>query len=147
MLITRCCVPRTFLGTYKLLTDDFPIVQALMTYFIQPTGSLLVATNLTNDLIIHYTWICSAFNKLSENIFLLYFNSYYYSCGVRSLMGYSRILIPDREWDLLGHILVLKWGVQKGEYKRAEASRKFCNLDACVCFRTLIAKCWLILSK
>ena len=28
MLITRCCVPRTFLGTYKLLTDDFPIVQA-----------------------------------------------------------------------------------------------------------------------
>ena len=28
MLITRCCVPRTFLGTYKLLTDHFPIVQA-----------------------------------------------------------------------------------------------------------------------
>ena len=28
MLITRCCVLRTFLGTYKLLTDDFPIVQA-----------------------------------------------------------------------------------------------------------------------
>ena len=28
MLITRCSVPRTFLGTYKLLTDDFPIVQA-----------------------------------------------------------------------------------------------------------------------
>ena len=28
MLITRCCAPRTFLGTYKLLTDDFPIVQA-----------------------------------------------------------------------------------------------------------------------
>ena len=28
MLITRCYVPRTFLGTYKLLTDDFPIVQA-----------------------------------------------------------------------------------------------------------------------
>ena len=28
MLITRCCVPRTCLGTYKLLTDDFPIVQA-----------------------------------------------------------------------------------------------------------------------
>ena len=28
MLITWCCVPRTFLGTYKLLTDDFPIVQA-----------------------------------------------------------------------------------------------------------------------
>ena len=28
MLITRYCVPQTFLGTYKLLTDDFPIVQA-----------------------------------------------------------------------------------------------------------------------
>ena len=28
MLITRCCVPRTFSGTCKLLTDDFPIVQA-----------------------------------------------------------------------------------------------------------------------
>ena len=28
MSITRCIVPRTFLGTYKLLTDDFPIVQA-----------------------------------------------------------------------------------------------------------------------
>ena len=28
MLITRCCVPRTFLGTYKLLTNDFSIVQA-----------------------------------------------------------------------------------------------------------------------
>ena len=27
-LITSCCFPRTFLGTYKLLTDDFPIVQA-----------------------------------------------------------------------------------------------------------------------
>ena len=27
MLITKCCVPRTLLGTYKLLTDDFPIVQ------------------------------------------------------------------------------------------------------------------------
>ena len=28
MLITRCCVQRKFLGTYKLLTDDFLIVQA-----------------------------------------------------------------------------------------------------------------------
>ena len=28
MLITRCCVPRTYLGTYKRLTKDFPIVQA-----------------------------------------------------------------------------------------------------------------------
>ena len=28
MLITRCCVLRTFLGTYKLLMDDFPLVQA-----------------------------------------------------------------------------------------------------------------------
>ena len=30
MLITRRCVPRTFLYTYKLLTDDFPIVQAFI---------------------------------------------------------------------------------------------------------------------
>ena len=28
MLITRCCVPRSFLCTHKLLTDDCPIVQA-----------------------------------------------------------------------------------------------------------------------
>ena len=45
------------------------------------------------------------FNKLSENIYIrLYFNSYYYgcACGVRSLTGHSRILIPDKEWDLLG---------------------------------------------
>ena len=28
ILIARCCVPRTFFGTYKLLTDDFAIVQA-----------------------------------------------------------------------------------------------------------------------
>ena len=28
MLITRCCVPRTFLRKFKLLTNDFPIVQA-----------------------------------------------------------------------------------------------------------------------
>ena len=54
-----------------------------------------IATNLTNGLLINYTRIGSAF-----------FNSYYYGCGVRSLMGCSRILIPDKEWDLLGHILV-----------------------------------------
>ena len=67
-----------------------------------------IVTNLTNRLLINYTRISSAFNKLSENIFFLYFNSYYYGCGVRSLTDYSRILIPDKEWDLLGHILVPK---------------------------------------
>ena len=44
----------------------------------------------------------------------LYFNSYYYGCGVQSVTGYSRILIPDKEWNLLGHILVPNWGVRKG---------------------------------
>ena len=69
-----------------------------------------IATDLTNGLFINYTRIGSAFNKLSENI---YFNSYYYGCGVRSLTGYSRILIPDKEWDLLGCILFPNWGVRK----------------------------------
>ena len=41
------------------------------------------------------------FNKLSENISFIFY-SYYYGCGVRSLTGHSRILIPDKEWDLLG---------------------------------------------
>ena len=72
-----------------------------------------IATNLTNGLFINYTRIGSVFNKLSENT-LLYFNSYYYGCGVRSLTGYSRILIPDKERDLLGHILVSIWGIRKG---------------------------------
>ena len=27
-LITRCCFPRTFLGTYKLLTDDVRCLNA-----------------------------------------------------------------------------------------------------------------------
>ena len=69
------------------------------------TLCVTIATNLTNGLLIDYSRSGSAFNKLSENI-LLYFNSYYYDCGVRSLTGNSRILIPDKEWDLLGHILV-----------------------------------------
>ena len=38
----------------------------------------------------------------------LYFNSYYYGCGVRSLTDYSIILIPDDEQDLSGHILFPK---------------------------------------
>ena len=33
---------------------------------------------------------------------LFCFNSYNYGCGVRSLMGCSRIFIPDKERDLLG---------------------------------------------
>ena len=74
-----------------------------------------IATNLTNGLLINYTRIGSAFNKLSENIFL-YFNSYYYCCGVRSLTGYSRILIPDKEWDLWGTF----W-FQIEEYERVKA--------------------------
>ena len=65
-----------------------------------------IATNLTNSLLINYTRIGSAFNKLSENIYFYILTLYYYGCGVRSLTGYSRILIPDKEWDLLGHILV-----------------------------------------
>ena len=74
------------------------------------TLCVTIATNLTNGLLINYTRIGSAFNRLSEKIYiLLYFNSYYYGCGVRSLTGNNRILIPDKEWDLLGHILVPNW--------------------------------------
>ena len=62
-----------------------------------------IATNLANVLLINYTWIGSAFNKLSENI---YFYILTHGCGVRPLMDYSIILIPDKERDLLGHILV-----------------------------------------
>ena len=66
-----------------------------------------IATNLTNVLLINYTWIGSPFNKF-QKIYILYFNCYYYGCGVRSVTGYTRILIPGNEWDLLGHILVPK---------------------------------------
>ena len=50
---------------------------------------------------LNYSWIASAFNKLLENIFFYILTLNYYSCGVRSLTGYSRILIPNTEWDLL----------------------------------------------
>ena len=70
------------------------------------TLCVTIATNLTNGLLINYTRIGSAFNyQTFRKYILLYFNSYYYGCGVRYLTGYSRILIPDKEWDLLGHIL------------------------------------------
>ena len=35
--------------------------------------------------------------KPGNQLVLLYFNSYYYGCGVRSLTGYSRILISEKE--------------------------------------------------
>ena len=44
---------------------------------------------------------------------LLCFNSYYYGCGVRSPTGYIRILIPDKEWDLL----VAHFGFEKESLK------------------------------
>ena len=50
----------------------------------------------------------------SQKYILLYFNSTNYGCGFRFLTGYNKILIPDKEWDLLGHILVPNWGVRKG---------------------------------
>ena len=75
------------------------------------TLCVTIATNLTDGLLINYTRIGSAFNKLSENI---YFNSTNYGCGFRFLTGYNRILIPVKEWDLLVHILVPNWGVRKG---------------------------------
>ena len=78
------------------------------------TLCVTIATNLTDGLLINYTRIGSAFNKLSENTYFLYFNSTNYGCGFRFLTGYNRILIPDKEWDLLGHILVPNWGVRKG---------------------------------
>ena len=51
------------------------------------TLCVTIATNLTNVLLIKYTWVGSSFNKLSENISFI-FNSYYYGSGVRSLTGY-----------------------------------------------------------
>ena len=44
------------------------------------------------------------------------FTSYYYGCGVRFLTGYTRILIPDKEWDILGHILVPKKKSERDNY-------------------------------
>ena len=40
---------------------------------------------------------------------ILHCNSYCNGCGVRSITGYSRILIPDKDNDLLGHILFRNW--------------------------------------
>ena len=72
------------------------------------TLCVTIATNLTNGLLINYTRIGSAYNMLSENIcfYILTLTRYYGCGGVRSLTGYSIILILDKEWDLLGHILV-----------------------------------------
>ena len=78
--------------------------------YFYTTLCVTIATNLTNGLLINYTRIGSAFNKLSEN-------KYFYFLTLtltRFLTGYNRILIPDKEWDLLGHILVPNWGVRKG---------------------------------
>ena len=44
-----------------------------------------------------------------QKYIILYFNSYRNGCGVRSIIGYSRILIPDEEKDFLGHILFRNW--------------------------------------
>ena len=94
-----------------ILTNSF----SKFPYFFLLTLCVTIATNLTNGLLINYTPIGSAFNKLSENIYFyiltltiiaVVFDLDYYCCGVRSLTVYSRILIPDKEWDLLGHILV-----------------------------------------
>ena len=75
------------------------------------TLCVTIASNLTDGLLINYTRIGSAaFRKY----ILLYFNSTNYGCGFRFLTGYNRILIPDKEWDLLGHLLVTNWGVRKG---------------------------------
>ena len=78
------------------------------------TLCVTIATNLTDGLLINYTRIGSAFNKLSENIYFYILTLLIYGCGFRFLTGYNRILIPDKEWDLLGHILVPNWGVRKG---------------------------------
>ena len=71
------------------------------------TLRVTIATNLTDGLLINYPRIGSAFNIKA-------FRKYYYGWGFRFLTGYDRILILDKEWDLLGHILVPNWGVRKG---------------------------------
>ena len=73
-----------------------------------------IDTNLTNGVLINYSRIGSAFNKLSENIYFYILTLTNYGCGVRSLTGYNRILIPDKEWDHPWHILVPNWRVRKG---------------------------------
>ncbi len=75
------------------------------------TVCVTIATNLTNVLLINYTCIGSAFNKLSENIYFDILTLTIMAGVIRSITGYSRILIPDKEWDLLGHILVQKMKV------------------------------------
>ena len=85
------------------------------------TLCITIATNLTNVLLINYT-----FRKYVH----LYFNSYDYGCGVRSLTGHSRILIPDKEWDLLGAHFDSEKESLKGltlrrkEYREAQDQRK-----------------------
>ena len=61
------------------------------------TLCVTIATNLTNGLLINYTRIGSAFNKLSENIYFYILTLIIYGCGVRSLTGYSRIFISEKE--------------------------------------------------
>ena len=78
------------------------------------TLCVTIATNLTDGLLINYTQIGSAVNKLSEIYTFIIFNSTNFGCGFQFLTGYNKILIPDKEWDLLGHILVPNWGVRKG---------------------------------
>ena len=80
------------------------------------TLCVTIDTNLTDGLLINYPRIGSAFNKLSENIYfyILTLLIIYYGWGFRFLTGYDRILILDKEWDLLGHILIPNWGVRKG---------------------------------
>ena len=52
--------------------------------------------NLTNSLLINYTRIGSAFNKLSEYMYFYILTLTNYGCGFRFLTGYNRILIPDK---------------------------------------------------
>ena len=77
------------------------------------TLCVTIATNLTDGLLINYPRIGSAFNKLSENIYF-YILTLLIMAGVFDFLRANRILILDKEWDLLGHILVPNWGVRKG---------------------------------
>ena len=81
------------------------------------TLCVTIATNLTDGLLIKLIILGSVVHLISFQkiyTFILIFNSTNYGCGFRFLTGYNRILIPDKEWDLLGHILVPNWGVRKG---------------------------------
>ena len=82
------------------------------------TLCVTIATNLTDGLLINYTWIGSAFNKLSENIY------FYILTLLIMAVVFDFLLAITEYWFRIKN--GISWGTfwfQIGEYERVKALR------------------------